>query len=288
MQFLSIPQFPDSASLSLDHRALLDELYRLLVFPTSHRLFSNLFITDTDNTTTVSFLDEVLVIDRGLYPNKDTVMILGEKLDKENEVVLSQHGIARIELSPFIGTESVVDLDNSDYVYDACALKLHEGSEYASLRRKLNRVPSEFVVRGIKLEDHHKIEKLFDEWETVRPKRKDEVEHYAFEKLLTFADQLPIQFYGVYEGESLRAFSAVEITPQNELMIHFIKSDTNIVGLSEYMFVHLCDHVDDKVSIINFQQDLGIEGLRQYKTSLRPREIRAVYTSPIYSHPKTE
>jgi hypothetical protein len=56
------------------------------------------------------------------------------------------------------------------------------------------------------------------------------------------------------------------------------KSDTRIKGLSEFLRWRICGELQD-YSFINDAGDLGLSGLRQYKTKLRPIRRNLVYSA---------
>jgi len=274
----SIAQFPQFTPLSLSHKTIVTETYNSLKIPTSHRLFSNLFITDTDNSTHIARLNNNIIIDRGLYTNHEGVMICGENATSETLETVLRNDVKFVELSSIKTFDSKVDLDNSDYIYSTGKVALLEGSTYSNIRRKI-RLPREVCTVGVVENDKvDEIWEMFEKWERENPLKKDILEREALEKALQFIDHLEIEYVGAYNNNLLVGFAGVEVTNHQHLMIHFIKAQTEIVGLSEFLFWQLAIMYRDRTTTINFEQDLGIVGLRQFKESLRPDIIQPVYT----------
>jgi hypothetical protein len=66
-------------------------------------------------------------------------------------------------------------------------------------------------------------------------------------------------------------FSVIEVLPDNTAIAHFVKSDGRLAGLSTRFFVEHLRFADVRgIPSINWEQDLGIPGLRQHKRHLNP------------------
>jgi len=96
-----------------------------------------------------------------------------------------------------------------------------------------------------------------------------QVEGMAFEKWLMFAEQLSTDLIVVAEDSTIVGFSVVEVVGKT-LLVHFFKTDHTVSGLAEFLFVEIARMYQDQIEWINFQQDLGIEGLRKFKEHLQP------------------
>lgn len=66
---------------------------------------------------------------------------------------------------------------------------------------------------------------------------------------------------------------------RNNLVIHFKKSKRSVRGLNEYLHYHIMEQFSDigGVQWVNYTDDMGIPGLRQYKSSLAPYLLKPRY-----------
>jgi len=273
-----IPQYPEFVGLSLIHQKRLQKEYNGLSKPTSHRLFSNLFITDTDNTPQISSLYGNIIVDRGLYKNHEGLMLLGENMFMQTLAILFENGLSFVELSPVNVLTSTLDQDNSDYIYAMGKTDTLLGSEYEGVRRKVRKCVSLVTVKFAQINDDEKVWSMYEEWELQNSEKVDNGEKNSLEKALQFRALIPISYVTFYVSNKIVGFCGVEDTSHQEVVVHFFKSLSDVAGLSEFMFHTIATLYKRRCDVINFQQDLGIQGLRRFKTSLRPVGIRPVYT----------
>lgn len=173
------------------------------------------------------------------------------------------------------------DRDNFDYVYNVRNTSTYEGNEYSTKRSEINR-----LVR-----DHEDITKrIIDVYD---PKTKFEIMQLNFEwlegkrskdpffnvrnELMAFDRFLNVGFknlcsVGIYWGNKLAAYSVNEIHDINkEATGHFYKA-LQYYGLFDHLMQESSFYLNDiNIETLNFEQDLGIEGLRKSKMSFRPK-----------------
>ena len=96
-------------------------------------------------------------------------------------------------------------------------------------------------------------------------------ERAAMERLLAVSSALRLLGAGVYLHGGMIAFSIIELLEGGYAMGHFAKCDANFNGLSHFLYqATACALCDRGGRLLNVQEDLGIEGLRTFKTLLRP------------------
>lgn len=66
---------------------------------------------------------------------------------------------------------------------------------------------------------------------------------------------------------------------QDTFITHFEKVDYSFNGVAQMINYLLANYVKDKVTYINREEDLGIEGLRKAKLSYNPIEFIKSYTA---------
>ena len=91
------------------------------------------------------------------------------------------------------------------------------------------------------------------------------------QRFIEVSEKLNTISVGIFIKEKLVAFIINELTHNDYAIIHFDKSDIAFVGISSYMRQVSAKILNEKgYTHINFEQDLGIIGLREAKQQLRP------------------
>ena len=279
MQIL-LPDYPETAPLQLKHKQLLDEHHQKLNWSYAATNFTNLFILDTDNSTTLSRLEHLDLIQRGEPNGVTSVFIIGT-IDDEAQLSLHRHGIIHIDQYPYkIGTFSE-DVDNAEYFYQATKIRELEGSNFAGIRRKINQFNK--TTNGTwsfgSSQNVAELSELTREWELTNGQVEEPTrieESRALEKTWLFYDRLNVQTVVLRAKDKVAGFAVLETVPDDTCIIHFFKSDHSIPGAAEMLFQQIAQTCAQ--TFINFEQDLGMPGLRRFKQSLRPHTIRPVYT----------
>lgn len=275
---MEIPTFPESIGLRLDHKHTIDMRHRILKLNTSHMQCSNLFVLDDSNTTQLSILNDNLIISFQIDDMKQPyIYVLGERISPTEMAQLGTY-FERIELWPWPTPRAHLDNDNADYMYDISQHLQLYGSPYAPIRRKLNAFNKHYQgeLKTVPPEKYPQLWNVFDIWE--QDKNDTDKERAALEKALMFIDQLEITIDGLYVDNSLIGYAITESITTDTLLIHFFKALHTYKGSSEYLFYQLAKKYQSNHTTINFEQDLGINGLKQFKRNLQPSEIRPVYT----------
>ena len=171
------------------------------------------------------------------------------------------------------------DRDNHDYVYAIAAWASLDGSCFARHREQIGRCRprAAFSFRLLDLHDADQaaVVELFELWASQKPAPAGEDhgrELAALRRLCALVPDDRLGACGVEDGGRLVAFSIWEVLPDGvSCVAHFQKADRSYVGLTA-----LLRHRESQLllargcRLMNFEQDLGIPGLRAYKLSLRP------------------
>jgi hypothetical protein len=107
------------------------------------------------------------------------------------------------------------------------------------------------------------IRELFYHWEEAHGKNKDETQNEldAIENVLKHADQLELEPIGIYDRDTLVAFSIDEVSG-DDLVIHFEKARADYVGAYQVLkreTALLAKQLG--CTAINYEQDLGLPSL---------------------------
>jgi hypothetical protein len=119
---------------------------------------------------------------------------------------------------------------------------------------------------------------LFRKWVDVKSLRHSpwlaeyHQEFDAFALALRHYDQLRLEGLGVRVDAKLVAFLLYNSHCADTVIGHFLKYDPTIKGACEIMVWELAQRLCATYRYLNFEQDMGIPGLRQFKSSYNPVE----------------
>lgn len=288
-----IPVFPKFKHLSLQDKQII-ESYTALFPPYSDHNFVSLFCWDTANSTYISFLNGNIVIKLGDYLTGEpiytfiganhvieTIDTLMGYMESHNEQP-ALHLIPEIciQAQPKISHKYKVkeDRDNFDYIYSIPEALAMTGNKYGAKRNFVNRFTklytSEHKLLNLrKTSTQKEILQLFKQWERSRHKNQEEVknEYRAIKRLLKHADYLSLLPIGLYVNKQLVGFSINEVLNYGYAMNLFEKADIKYVGIFQYLRYITCKRLSRHGShLLNHEQDLGLNGLRQSKESYNP------------------
>ena len=193
------------------------------------------------------------------------------------------------------GLRAEPDRDSYDYVYLAKALAAAETSHYRHMRRGASvfkerheghleiqveiDAPSEAVVAEIM--------EITEQWGLSRYGAKVYEEGIAIERALRHLHELDLKLAVLLSDGRVIGFIIYEYIGKKDdtVLIHFEKNaNHNSLGhyLKKSFFDRIVAHNGKEIIYINYEQDLGIEGLRTIKLSLNPytfNEVSTIYRS---------
>jgi uncharacterized protein len=178
------------------------------------------------------------------------------------------------------------DNANNDYILSLEGLSLLSGKQHAHTRELVNRFTRDYGEQShfVKLElcDRQiraKIQNVFAIREEAKNGNDHQNEAQAINRLLSNHQAYNLAAYGVMVSNELRAFVICELIPSSPVLAHFWKADTNFRGIYHFMLNNVCKELRQHGhEYLNFEQDLGIPGLRAAKQYLRPEKFFRKYT----------
>lgn len=168
--------------------------------------------------------------------------------------------------------------DLKDYLYDAEAMKNLSGKKLHKKKNHLNNFikayDGRYEYRRLCCSDKGDVWKFLDRW---REEKGEEVEvHLDYEvegihEILKNCSYLQVRMGGVYIDDKLEAFTiGSKNSLENMAVIHIEKANPQIRGLYQFINQQFLIHEFSEVSLVNREDDLGIEGLRKAKMSYHP------------------
>jgi hypothetical protein len=239
-----------------------------------------------DGSTQLSMLNGNLVIRMRDYTSDDHFYsVLGTAdIDETLNTLLKE--TPRLELVPEIVVQNIrkhglfeitEDRDQFDYIYPINSHVALAGGQFKDKRNKISKFlrlhGERLEVRKIHFNDpaiQEDVNELFGRWAVERQREIADVEREAesLQRLFKYGDSLNLVGIQVLLDGKFVAFSINELLPGDFAVCHFQKSILSFenidVFLSNLVAIELrhfgCQYV-------NWEQDLGIPGLRQLKES---------------------
>lgn len=286
-----IPEFPNFKSLELSDKEEIEDITSRYQ-PYSDFNFVSLWSWDVKAEIRISKLNRNLVIRFNDYlTGEQFYSFLGN--NKINETVnsllkLSKKGRLKVclRLVPEVLIKNIdkkifkieEDRDSFDYVYLIEKLKTYDGNKLRGRRNFYNRFKKKYlsIVKIIKIPDvkfKHEALNLLQLWAKNKGLTPEEIknEQKAIERCFLLEDNDEIIITGVYIEEKLVAFSICEILDAKFAVLHFEKADEKYEGIYSYLMQENAKILSKySLEYLNFEQDLGLPGLRLSKKSFSP------------------
>lgn len=267
--------------------------------PYSDFNFISLFSWKGDNATEVSLLNNNLVLKLPDYlDGKPIYSVIGNiKIDETVDELL-QH-TDKLQLIPETVINNIKDAskfkiikdrNNFDYIYEVKELATLKGNKYKNIRNKCSNFQKSYnkdelvIVNTRSLTTNRKkdILALDKKWADISSREQGDIsaERTALKTLLLATSKLDLVYIELFVRGELSAFSINEILNNNYAICHFEKtlksSSSNIATFFTIEVVKLLNIAGCKW--VNWEQDLGLNGLRQSKLSFRPCKMLKKYT----------
>lgn len=181
------------------------------------------------------------------------------------------------------------DIDNREYIYDVDRLVKLAGRPYENLRRRVHYFQQHNTNISIhkfdlkKAADRRLINAATTAWVNTKEGQRndpDMLEVEVIHKHLELARHLSVYAYGILCDDTLVNINIFQVPPQKGwLILNHIKCDYQYKDVFGYAFYSLFTVAREMgLKWVNFEQDLGISGLRTVKTLFHPDRLLHRYT----------
>lgn len=296
-------QFPHFEPLSAAHREHVEAIAARFD-PYSDFNFTSLYSWNTAGEVALSTLNGNLVVRFSDYvtgkpfysflgsndaeKTADTLLSHMKKEGIEPEIKLLPHSsLGNIRGDRFLITE---DPDNHDYVLSISRLMTFPGSRLKPNRNLATRFRRSYVseIRPLDLTDASVRKTLTDfflAWATRKnlPASSVKNEYCAMTRALELSTTKPLIGIGAFVEGSLVGFTISERLHGTHGMLHFEKGDpTRCVGIYQFLMQETAKVLSETgCELLNYQQDLGLQGLKTCKQGFHPsrylRKYRVVW-----------
>jgi hypothetical protein len=281
-----IAQFPQFTSLTQNSRSDIDSITSQFA-PYSDFNFTSLFCWDTNDSVEVSNLDGNLVVKMPDYITGEPIYsFIGSHNVNQACQTLLENVDGSLRLVPEVIAEQLHDFnvtedrDSFDYVYDVHQMAILEGSSLKWKRKRYRRFERDHenisfkAVSLLEPTTQSAIRELFKAWAHERNKFNDDIvaERTAIERLLQYADLFTqVQATLLYVDGKLVGFSLNELLGKSYAVCHFHKTLFMYENADIYFSCRIAQELEKLgCKCINWEQDLGIPGLRTLKLSYDP------------------
>jgi uncharacterized protein len=266
--------------------------------PYSDFNYVSLFSWNTDDSAAYSFINGNLIIRIPDYTTDEIVYsMLGTSLvDDSLELLLTF--TKEIKLVPRIVIENiqnpdkftiVEDPDNFDYIYETDNISSLKGGKLKKKRNKVNKLLKEIgetleitTIDKINKELSNDLLDVFDRWshEKNTPINESVSERKAIIRLLdNFSNFKGLLVTILKRNGSIVGFSINEILPNKYALCHFEKSLLIHENIYTFLACETSKELENRgVSLLNWEQDLGISNLRKSKLMYGPSKYLKKYT----------
>lgn len=176
-----------------------------------------------------------------------------------------------------------------DYVYNADDLRNLTGRRYQPKRNHINRFMSEYPDYRYEPLTPDRFEAcmaLERAWRREHEGHTSELcaEQRAMQRAFEHFEELGLIGGCIYVGERLAAFTYGSAVNDHTFDTHVEKASTEFDGAFTIINKLFAQHLPERFTLINREEDLGLEGLRQAKLSYHPAFLQHKFTA-ICLHP---
>lgn len=173
--------------------------------------------------------------------------------------------------------------DYEDYVYRADDLRNLTGRRYQPKRNHINRFEAAYDYRYEELTPALAPEcmRLEREWRAGHDSHAAELtaEQRAMQRAFDHFGELELRGGALFVGEKLVAFTIGSAINDEAFCIHVEKADTRYDGAFTMINRLFAQHLPPHYTLIDREEDLGLEGLRQSKLSYHPLFLQPKLTA---------
>ncbi len=173
------------------------------------------------------------------------------------------------------------EFDLKDYLYDAEELRTLAGKKFQKKRNLINKFMKEYEGRWeykiMCCVDEYFLEEFMKKWfEKKLEEGVDSKDTLLYEKnglleVLRNCDKVTFRIGGIFIDENLEAFSIGSYNTREKMAVISIeKGNSDIPGIYQVINQQFLLHSFGDAILVNREDDLGIEGLRQAKESYNP------------------
>jgi len=296
-----LPSFPNFKQLTIDDKKDIEEFVSLYPPYSDYNLIS-LFTWNSTLSAEVCLLNGNLVAKFADYTSDDSFFsFLGTQNSARTVETLlnysSEIGLKPVlKLVPEVSVNSdeslkskfhiLEDRDNFDYIFSIPKLVQLDGGNFAAKRNFIKRFKESHPasVQLIEITEERTRKEMLELFHLWRTNKNHTLEHVKYElsaisKLLEYYHSIKVLCVGIFIDSKMVAFSINEVLPAGYAINLFEKANTHYIGIFPFLRHEVAKILEKQgCQFLNFEQDLGVEGLRKSKLSYHPENFLKKYT----------
>jgi hypothetical protein len=287
---VKIPDYPDFKPLSADDQEEIEADFKSFSPETSDYSFANLFIWREYDYPLLTRIKGTLCVllqpadgtpyflpPAGREQTEEILGICFSHLKKLPQLRMAPEKFAKKHFEKKLEYRFELDHANSDYIYRVSEQIILKGRKYDGKRNWVKRFLAKYTPEYVELSPGQVSEALalLERWKINRTEAVIKYELRAIAQALQNYERLKLFARGIRVAGKLAAFMlGGELNP--EMAIIYIQvSDREMPGLPQYFHQQFASRELKQYKYVNWEQDLGIAGLRRAKLSYHP--CRVIY-----------
>lgn len=275
--------------LGIQHKSILSSRLRDVSVRLSEFSFANLFLFRETHKYEVAVDDEGCIFITGLTNDKcPFVLPLCEKKKPDIEDIrnmISEFNMLYPISDSWIGIfdprefEVWHNEDDSDYIYKVEKMATYSGRHLSKKRNLLKQFHAEHSYERLELvpEIRKQAQGILRTWQDEMPLGEDETDYKSAVEALEYMDELDLGGYLYIIDGAPGGYVLGEHITDDTYALHFAKALTRYKGVYQFMYNDLAKHLLGHATYMNFEQDLGLQSLRQAKASYKPDHMGMKY-----------
>jgi uncharacterized protein len=273
--------------LALEHKELIQSRFRSLGLCLSEYSFASRYLFRREYEFQVGFDEEMVWIIgktsdgmRYFMPTEDLQKIQMERLLAILEETDCFYPIPEYWISAFNPSHFHMSYDrnDSDYLFKKAKIAEYPGRNLSPKRNLVKQFFDIYQAEVVPYTKKHLEDALtvLKAWQSSF--KGEKTDFLPCQDGLMLTEELGLSGYIVYVDKQPAAFILGEILLPKLFDIHFAKALTQYKGIYPFLFKELAKHLpSEEICCLNWEQDLGHNGLRQSKLSYQPYKIAHKY-----------
>lgn len=286
-----IAQFPEFTPITIDSKNDIQSFVGNFE-PYSDFNFTSMFAWGDNTRSGVSLSHGNLIMKLPDYTSDAVVYSVLGSADPHRTLADLRTVTSQLDLVPAIFASQLVNVTDVleapgdfDYIYDVSALAMLAGGKYKKIRNKVHSIEKLYgdrvAVHFSSRPDVYALCGIFEEWASAAGREREEVqrERAAMYKTLVAAADIQLVVAELYVDSQLCGFSINEVLEDGYAVCHFEKVLKKHPHLPPYFIREIARELQRLGCVkVNWEQDLGLEGLRQVKMNYHPCKLLKKYS----------
>ncbi len=279
--------YPSFQPIDLESKEVLEEFVRKFPHHADFNVWNMIGWADEERNS-FSFLNDNLILrSPDWYSDRDSYSLLGitkidETLDELFRTTERLEAVPELVVQNIAGPDHFLieeDRDNHEYILSLEKLVNLKGNKFYSIRVEVSRFPQfhpKCKVRQLDFENPNDYKDVIETAKTWCEKkgfddRDVEAEVNGIRGFIQYAPLFKSISLGLYIEKEMVAFTINEVVNQDTAITHFAVGDSDYEGSSRYI-AHATAKMLNRLGCdyLNYEQDMGVPGLRKAKLAYRP------------------